>query len=62
MAPLDNVIVNDGKKASILKPYPDRIRLLRDEIFSAEGPLSPLASGDPVALMQEDAARVRVVV
>jgi len=61
MAPLDSVIVNDGKKASILKPYPDRIRLLRDEIFSAEGPLSPMASGDDVALMQEDAARVRVV-
>ena len=61
MAPLDSVIVSDGKKASILKPYPDRIRLLRDEIFSAEGPLSPMASGDPVALMQADAARVRVV-
>ena len=61
MAPLDSVIVSDGKKASILKPYPDRIRLLRDEIFSAEGPLSPMARGDDVALMQEDAARVRVV-
>jgi hypothetical protein len=35
--------------------------LLRDEIFSAAGPLSPIASGDPDELMQADAARVRVV-
>ncbi len=61
MAVLDSVIVGDGQKASILKPYPDQIRLLRDEIFSATGPLSPMASGDPAALMREDAARVRVV-
>jgi LCP family protein required for cell wall assembly len=61
MATLDSVIVSNGQKASILKPYPDQIRLLRDEIFSAAGPLSPMASGDPEALMQEDAARVRVV-
>jgi LCP family protein required for cell wall assembly len=61
MAFLDSVIVADGQKASILKPYPDAIRLLRDEIFSAAGPLSPMASGDPVVLMQQDAARVRVV-
>ncbi len=61
MATLDSVIVGNGQKASILKPYPDQIRLLRDEIFSAAGPLSPMASGDPEALMQEDAARVRVV-
>jgi hypothetical protein len=61
MAPLDSVVVANGQKASILKPYPDQIRVLRDEIFSEAGPLSPMASGDPTALMQEDAARVRVV-
>jgi len=61
MAPLDSVVVANGQKASILKPYPDQIRILRDEIFSEAGPLSPMASGDPTALMQEDAARVRVV-
>lgn len=61
MATLDSVVVSNGQKASILKPYPDQIRLLRDEIFSAAGPLSPVASGDPEALMQEDVARVRVV-
>lgn len=60
MVTLDNVILG-GQNASIFKPIPDKIRVLRDEIFSAAGPLSPKASGDPAALMQEDAARVRVV-
>ena len=60
MATLTSV-VRDGEKASILQPYPDKIRVLRDEIFSAAGPLSPMADGNPVELMQEDAARVRVV-
>ncbi len=48
-------------KASILQPYPDKIRVLRDEIFSAAGPLSPMAGGDPTTLMQEETARVRVL-
>jgi LCP family protein required for cell wall assembly len=60
MATLTSVTVG-GQKASILQPYPDKIRELRDEIFSAGGPLSPMASGEPGALMQADAARVRVV-
>ena len=60
MAALTSVVRN-GEKASILQPYPDKIRELRDEIFSATGALSPVASGDLVTLMQEDAARVRVV-
>jgi LCP family protein required for cell wall assembly len=61
MAVLDSVILPNGQKASILKPYPDQIRVLRDEIFSASGPLSPMATGDSLALMLEDEARVRVV-
>jgi len=60
MVTMDNVVLG-GQNASIFKPIPDKIRVLRDEIFSAAGPLSPKASGEPVALMQEDAARVRVV-
>jgi len=60
MVTLDNVTLA-GQNASIFKPIPDKIRVLRDEIFSAAGPLSPMASGDLTALMQEDAARVRVV-
>jgi LCP family protein required for cell wall assembly len=60
MGILDNVTLA-GQNASILKPIPDKIRVLRDEIFSATGPVSPLATGDPVTLMQADGARVRVL-
>lgn len=60
MVTLDSVVLG-GQDASIFKPIPDKIRVLRDEIFSEAGPLSPMASGDPVALMQEDGALVRVV-
>jgi LCP family protein required for cell wall assembly len=51
----------DGVPASVLRPIPDRIRVLRDEIFVTGGPLSPLAQGDPLSLMQADEARVRVI-
>ena len=50
-----------GVPASVLRPIPDLIRLLRDEIFTADGPTGPLAQGDPAALMKADAARIRVV-
>ena len=60
MVTLDNVVLG-GQNASIFKPIPDKIRVLRDEIFTSSGPLSPMASGDPVTLMQQDGARVRVV-
>ena len=49
-----------GLPASIYKPIPDKIRVLRDEIFTSSGPVSPIAQGDPVALMKADAARIRV--
>jgi hypothetical protein len=51
----------DGVEASVLRPVPDMIRLLRDEIFTMGGPVSPLAQGDLVTLMRSDAARVRIV-
>lgn len=50
----------DGVPASVLRPVPDLIRVLRDEIFTVDGPASPLAQGDPVTLMQTEGARVRV--
>jgi hypothetical protein len=50
----------NGVPASVLRPIPDLIRILRDEIFVPGGPLSPLAQGDSLALMQSDAARIRV--
>lgn len=50
----------DGAPASVLRPAPDLIRVLRDEIFTADGAVSPLAQGDLAALMQSEAARLRV--
>lgn len=61
MVALDNTVLG-GENASILKPLPDKIRILRDEIFTSGGPLSPLAAqNDPNALMKADAARVRLL-
>jgi LCP family protein required for cell wall assembly len=50
-----------GQNASVLMPIPDKIRELRDEIFTQGGPTSPIAQGDPKALMQADAARIRLI-
>jgi LCP family protein required for cell wall assembly len=47
-----------GQNASILIPVPDKIRELRDEIFTTGGPTSPIAQGDPRALMQADGATI----
>lgn len=61
MGSLDNVILG-GEDASVVKPFPDKIRELRDQIFNTGGALSPLAAGgDPTALMQADGARVRIL-
>lgn len=60
MAIFDNTILG-GEEASVLKPVMDKIRILRDEIFTTTGPTSPLAQGDPANLMREEEARVRIV-
>jgi len=57
--PADTTI--NGVPANVLRPVPDLIRILRDEIFVPGGPLSPLAQGDPVTLMQTDQARIRII-
>ncbi len=49
-----------GQNAAIYMPIPDKIRELRDEIFSSSGPTSPMAQGDPKSLMQADAARIEI--
>ncbi|HEY5982949.1 MAG TPA: LCP family protein [Anaerolineales bacterium] len=49
-----------GQNAAVLLPIPDKIRELRDKLFTTTGPTSPLAQGDPTALMQADAAKVQV--
>lgn len=59
MGSLDNVTLG-GENASVMKPFPDKVRELRDQIFTSGGPLSPLAGqGDPTELMKADGARVR---
>ncbi|HET9911096.1 MAG TPA: LCP family protein [Anaerolineales bacterium] len=60
MMAYDNVILG-GQNASIMKPLPDKIRILRDEIFTSSGPISPKAGGDPKSLMQADGARIRLL-
>jgi hypothetical protein len=60
MAIFDNTILG-GEEASVLKPVMDKIRILRDEIFTTTGPTSPLAQGDPATLMREEEARVRIL-
>jgi len=61
MVSLDDVILG-GENANVVKPLPDKIRVLRDEVFTSNGPLSPMAAqGDPIALMKADGARVRLL-
>jgi hypothetical protein len=60
MVVFDSVILG-GQNASIMRPIPDQIRLLRDQIFTASGPLTPLAQGDLTDLMQADYARIRIL-
>ena len=53
--------VNFGRSfddLSILIPYPDDIREIRDRIFSTGGSFSPAMEGDPLALMQIENASI----
>lgn len=60
MIAMDNTILG-GLNASIIRPHPDKIRMLRDEIFVPGGALSPLATQNLAFLMQADGARVRLL-
>ncbi|MEJ2349345.1 MAG: LCP family protein [Anaerolineales bacterium] len=45
----------------VLKPRPEQIRILRDEVFTAAGPVSPAAAdADPQDLMKEEGASITV--
>ena len=59
--PITLTLPNGGGPADVLKPIPDQIRLLRDQIFTSSGALSPMASGDPTQLMQAEGSRVAVL-
>lgn len=60
MVTLDSVILG-GQKASIIRPVPDKIRILRDEIFRSSGPIGPIAEGNPLSLLKADAPHVRIL-
>lgn len=61
MVALDSTVLG-GQDASVMKPLPDKIRELRDQIFTAGGAINPLANqNDLPGLMQADGARVRVL-
>ena len=59
--PITINLPDNGGPADILKPIPDQIRLLRDQIFTTAGALSPMASGDATQLMLAENARVSVL-
>lgn len=44
----------------ILIPVPDKIRLLRDEVFNTGAALGPVAEGDLLSLVAQEGARVSV--
>lgn len=58
-------MVNFGKSPDgldIMKPIPDKIRILRDEIFTSGGPLSPAAvATDPAELARNEQARIQIL-
>ena len=50
----------DGQ--DILRPIPDQVRMVRDEVFTTGGPVGPAAVADnPVELMKAEAARVSLL-
>jgi len=54
-------LVVKGEKQSVFKPIADKIRVLRDEIFTASGALSPMAKGtDALDLARQEGATVAV--
>ena len=59
--PITITLPDGGGTADILRPIPDQIRLLRDQIFTSGGTLSPLASGDSKKLMLSENAKVAVL-
>lgn len=66
MVTLHNVTLG-GQPASVMKPLPDKIRELRDQVFTSGGALSPMAAQGQLTLeqlaplMQADGARVSIL-
>jgi LCP family protein required for cell wall assembly len=50
----------DGQNASVFKPKPDDIRILRDEIFGGGAVGAMAGTGDPLQLTKQENARIRI--
>jgi hypothetical protein len=60
MVTLQNVTVK-GETQNVFKPIPDKIRELRDQIFSIGGTMIPLATGtDALDLVKQEAPTIAV--
>lgn len=60
----DQIILKDGYAYSVLVPYHDKIRVLRDQMFADEGSAAaPIVTGtsDPLALALMENARIQVL-
>ncbi len=60
---ISNEYVTLGKSSDgldILKPVPDKIRLLRDELFGTGAALGPVADGDLLDLMVQEKVRISI--
>jgi len=60
MVTLHTITLN-GAAADVLKPIPDKIRVLRDEIFGTGSAVNPMATGSATELMLAEGARVQVL-
>jgi LCP family protein required for cell wall assembly len=61
MVTLANVMGKDGQVMSIFVPIPDKIRELRDQLFTGGGSINPLAKGDPAQLAIDEGASVEIL-
>jgi polyisoprenyl-teichoic acid--peptidoglycan teichoic acid transferase len=59
MVVMDNTVL-DGQNASVFKPKPDEIRILRDEIFGGGAVGAMSSGGDPLQLTKQESARIRI--
>jgi polyisoprenyl-teichoic acid--peptidoglycan teichoic acid transferase len=61
---IDYTMANIGtgpQEAKIMIPVPDQIRVLRDEIFTEGGALSPVATGELIDILKEENATISVL-
>ncbi len=61
MVTLANVVGKDGQVMSIFVPIPDKIRELRDQMFTDGGSINPLAKGEPVQLAIDEGASLEIL-